>query len=72
MTILLARALLAVKTFVAEVMSTYSLQVSTFEMDEETALMEDQSGEESGEMSESEIDKKPADGEESDEELLNL
>lgn len=48
------------------------LQVSTFEMDEETALMEDQSGEESGEMSESEIDKKPADGEESDEELLNL
>ena len=51
----------------------YFVQVSTFEMDEETALMEDQSGEESGEMSESEIDKKPAaDGEESDEELLNL
>lgn len=38
--------------------------------------MEDKSGDESGEMSESEIDKKPADqeggGGESDEELLNL
>ena len=34
--------------------------------------MEDRSGDESGEMSESEIDKKPKDGEESDEELLNL
>ena len=44
-------------------------------MDEETALMEDRSGEESGDVSESEIDKKPKDGEdkeESDEELINL
>ena len=37
--------------------------------------MEDRSGEESGEVSESEIDKRPKDGEdkdESDEELINL
>lgn len=45
-------------------------------MDEETALMGDKSGEESGEVSESEIDgRRKKDGEdkdESDEELINL
>ena len=42
-------------------------------MDEETALMEDKSEEESGEMSESDMDKRSKDrGEESDEELINL
>ena len=44
-------------------------------MDEETALMENMSGDENGEVSESEINKKPTEGEEkeeSDEELLNL
>ena len=54
----------------------YSQQVSTFEMDEETALMGDKSGEESGEVSESEIDgrrkKDGGDKDESDEELINL
>ena len=53
-----------------------SKQVSAFEMDEETALMGDKSGEESGEVSESEIDgRRKKDGgekDESDEELINL
>ena len=54
-----------------------SQQVSTFEMDEETALMGDKSEEESGEVSESDIDRRQKrDGgdkkEESDEELINL
>ena len=50
------------------------LQVSTFEMDEETALMDDKSEEEeSGDVSGSDIDKRSkGNGEESDEELINL